>query len=249
MSLADLIIGNESGGNAYAQNPNSSAGGLGQFIDSTWLSMLQKHRPDLVEGKSPQELLALKSDPALSREMTDAYAADNQAILSKNGAPVTPGSTYLAHFAGPQGAVSVLNSDPNAPVSAILGDAAVKANPFLRGMTAGDLRAWADRKMGGGNEAPQAAQPTQVASAAPATPAAGIPIAPQAQSAPIFPKNPPVAPQQAGAAPSYFGQMPADGQPPPFNLLMPPPRRPIDLSRLQAALQASGNRGLFLSRG
>lgn len=149
MSLVDHIISAESGGNPNARNPRSSAGGAGQFIDATWLSMLRKHRPDLVAGKSPTELLALKSDPQLSRDMTEAYAADNGSILSRAGLPVTPGSTYLAHFAGPQGAVGILKADPSMPVSGILTPAAIKANPFLNGMTAADLRAWADRKVGG----------------------------------------------------------------------------------------------------
>lgn len=149
MALVDRIISAESGGNPNARNPRSSASGAGQFIDGTWLSMLRKHRPDLVAGKSPGELLALKSDPQLSREMTTAYAADNAGILTKAGLPVTPGSTYLAHFAGPQGALGILRADPNAPVAGILTPAAIKANPFLNGMTAADLRAWADRKVGG----------------------------------------------------------------------------------------------------
>lgn len=149
MNLVDNIIRAESGGDPNAKNPRSSASGPSQFIDSTWLSMLRQHRPDLVAGKSPGELLALKSDPQLSRDMTAAYAADNSGILSKAGLPVTPGSTYLAHFAGPQGAVGILNADPSMPVAGILTPAAVKANPFLQGMTAADLRAWADRKVGG----------------------------------------------------------------------------------------------------
>lgn len=149
MALVDQIIHAESGGNPNARNPHSSASGAGQFIDSTWLSMMKQHRPDLVAGKSPGEILALKSDPQLSREMTSAYASDNAGILSKRGLPVTPGSTYLAHFAGPQGAVGILSADPNAPVAGILTPAAVKANPFLNGMTAADLRAWADRKVSG----------------------------------------------------------------------------------------------------
>src|SRR6187402_2186859 len=111
MGLVDAIIGVESGGNPNATNPNSSASGLGQFIDSTWLSTLRSARPDLAEGKSNAELLALKTDPAISREMTQAYANQNQAILQKNGLPVTEGNTYLAHFAGPGGAVKVLQAD------------------------------------------------------------------------------------------------------------------------------------------
>jgi hypothetical protein len=83
MALVDQIIGVESGGNPNARNPKSSAAGLGQFIDSTWLSTLAKHRPDLIEGKSREELLSLKSDPQLSRDMTAAYAADNSGILSR----------------------------------------------------------------------------------------------------------------------------------------------------------------------
>jgi hypothetical protein len=149
MGLIDSIIGVESGGNPNATNPNSSATGLGQFISSTWLDTIKATRPDLAQGKSDAELLALRNDPQLSREMTEAYANQNQAILTKNGLPVTPGSTYLAHFAGPGGAVKVLQADPNAPVESVLGADAVKANPFLRGMTVQGLQAWADRKMGG----------------------------------------------------------------------------------------------------
>lgn len=148
MALVDQIISAESGGNPNARNPNSSAEGPGQFIDSTWLAMLSKHRPDLVEGRSPQDLLALKTDPDLAKAMTTAYAADNAGILSNAGLPVTPGTTYLAHFAGPQGALGILNADPNTPVASILGPKAVAANPFLNGKTAADLRVWADRKMG-----------------------------------------------------------------------------------------------------
>ena len=234
MALVDSIIGAESGGNADARNPNSSAGGLGQFIDATWLAMLAKHRPDL-QG-SPDQLLALKSDPQLSREMTEAYAADNGKILTGAGYEASPGNTYLAHFAGPQGAVKVLSADPNASVSDILGAAAVKANPFLQGMTAADLQAWAARKMG------VASQPTQPQNAqtSPAGPANRVPAPSVAQQAPS-------APMSAPSGGNLFSQMPAS------QMSAPPPifyaqRKPIDLSKLQAALSASGNRGLFFSK-
>lgn len=169
MALVDQIIGVESDGNPNARNSRSSAAGLGQFIDSTWLSTLAKHRPDLVEGKSREELLSLKSDPQLSRDMTAAYAADNSGILSRAGLPVTPGSTYLAHFAGPQGAVGILNADPTTPVSAILTPGAIRANPFLQGMSAADLQAWADRKMGGGGATTANPQPVSSGAAPTAT--------------------------------------------------------------------------------
>ena len=237
MALVDSIIGAESGGNADARNPNSSAGGLGQFIDVTWLAMLAKHRPDL-QG-SPDQLLALKSDPQLSREMTEAYAADNGKILTGAGYEASPGNTYLAHFAGPQGAVKVLSADPNAPVSAILGAAAVKANPFLQGMTAADLQAWAARKMGGVTQP----SPQQTAQASPATPANGLPAqSSQPQPTPALDLT---VPSPTGG--SLFAQMPASqmAAPPPIFFA---PRKPVDLSKLQAALQASGNRGFFFPR-
>src|SRR5882757_3993281 len=97
MGLIDSIVGAESGGNPNATNPNLSASGLGQFIDSTWLSTIRSARHDLA-GKSDSELIALKIDPQLSREMTEAYVNQNHAILSKAGVPVTDGNTYLAHF-------------------------------------------------------------------------------------------------------------------------------------------------------
>lgn len=242
MALVDQIIGVESGGNPNATNPNSSASGVGQFIDSTWLSMIKQHRPELAQGMSDSDLLALKSDPQLSKEMTAAYAADNGAILSKAGVPVTPGTTYLAHFAGPQGAVKVLNSDPNAPVSDVLGAAAVNANPFLRGMTAADLQAWANRKMGGSAGQPQAAP------AAPAAPAIGTQAIPP-QQAPIFaPQQQQVA--QAQPAPpqgSLFGQIPAPQieAPPIFYA----PRKPIDISKLKTAFSNPPLGGFFNTRG
>lgn len=153
-SLVDKIVGAESGGNANATNPRSSATGAGQFISSTWLDQVKRNRPDLANGRSDSDLLAMRNDPNLSREMTQRYADENGSRLRGAGFEATPGNTYLSHFAGPQGSLAVLKADPSAPVRGILGDRVVQANPFLANMTAGDLRAWADRKMGG--QSPQA---------------------------------------------------------------------------------------------
>jgi hypothetical protein len=185
MGVTDQIFSVESGGNANAKNPNSTALGAGQFIEDTWLSMLAKHRPDITGSRD--ELLGLRTNKDLSREMTDAYAADNAGILRGNGLPVTPGTTYLAHFAGPQGAVGLLNADPSAPASSVLRPSAIKANPFLANMTAGDVAAWADRKMGGNSApmsmaGPRPAAAPALAAAAAAVPAAAAPAAPEPEA-------------------------------------------------------------------
>jgi hypothetical protein len=181
MGLADKVISVESGGNANAKNPNSTATGAGQFIEATWLDTLAKHRPDITGSR--EELLALRTNKDLSREMTDAYAADNGGILKGAGLPVTPGTQYLAHFAGPKGAVGLLNADPAAPAGSILGAAAVKANPFLARMSAGDVAAWAERKMGGASAPMSMAGPRPAAAPAPA-PAAVDPAASAVSAAP-----------------------------------------------------------------
>lgn len=227
MGLIDSIIGAESGGNPNAQNSRSSAGGLGQFIDSTWLDTIRSARPDIAQGKSDADLLALKMDPQLSREMTAYYANQNQAHLARNGLPVTDGTTYLAHFAGAGGATRVLQADPNTPVSQILRADAIEANPFLAKMTAGDLQAWANRKGGGG---------TSMMASAPAAPASPTNAIPQ-QPAPVFAQAPQA---QAQAAPPMQFEPPPQAPP-----ILTPPKRPINLTALRAAFSSPS----FYQRG
>lgn len=142
------IINAESRGNASAKNPNSSASGLGQFTDATWLATVRKHRPDLA-GMSDKEVLTLKSDPALGKEMTVAHTRDNAAGLAAAGLPATEGNLYLAHFAGIGGARAVLTADDNASVVDVLGPEVVRANPFLQGKSVAWLKEWSARTMAG----------------------------------------------------------------------------------------------------
>lgn len=147
--VVNKIIGVESGGDSKAQNPNSSAAGAGQFIDGTWLAMMKKYKPEITAGKSDADIIGLKGDGKLSREMTTHYAEENAGALRNAGIAATQGNIYLAHFLGPGGAIKVLSVDPSTPVASIVGNDAVAANKsILQGKTAGQVAEWAAGKMG-----------------------------------------------------------------------------------------------------
>lgn len=148
-ALVSRIVTVESGGRADAANSRSTAVGLGQFIEGTWLRMMRTYRPDLVASLGREELLALRTNPDLSREMIANLARENEAYLRDRGLEATAGRLYLAHFLGSEGAVVALRADPAKPVLEVMGAGVVGANPFLSGKTMGDLVAWADAKMAG----------------------------------------------------------------------------------------------------
>ena len=149
--------------NPSSANPASSARGLFQFTTGrdgrggTWAQY----------GNGADPL-----DPVASADAGARFMSNNQRLLSSAGIEPTPGALYLSHFAGPGGALKVLRSDPTASAADLLGPDAVKANPFLAKMSAGDLQSWANSKMSGG-------APVRTASAASpgggATAAGGVP--------------------------------------------------------------------------
>jgi hypothetical protein len=156
-AVVERIIGVESDGDPNAKNKRSSATGLGQFLDETWLDMIRAHRPDLAKGRSQTEILELRRDAKVAREITARFTERNAETLRKRGLPVTPGTLYLAHFAGGAGAVAILSAMENADAARVMATAdatgrtkrekIIKANPFLERFTVADLRNWADRKM------------------------------------------------------------------------------------------------------
>jgi hypothetical protein len=156
-AVVEQIIGVESDGDANAKNKRSSATGLGQFLEETWLEMIRAHRPDLTKGRSPAEILELRRDAKIAREITARFTERNAEILRKQGLPVTPGTLYLAHFAGGAGAVAILSAMETADAALVMATAdatgrttrekLIQANPFLERFTVADLRNWARRKM------------------------------------------------------------------------------------------------------
>ncbi|PLP58059.1 peptidase M23 [Mesorhizobium loti] len=147
-TLTERIVHVESGGSARAKNPNSSATGAGQFITKTWIRMMNTYRPDLAQTLSTADLLALRYDATLSREMVRNLAREGEAYLRGRGHPITAGRLYLCHFLGMEGAHQVLAAQGSSQLSAVLGSAVIQANPFLTGKTASYVIDWAERKMG-----------------------------------------------------------------------------------------------------
>ncbi|WP_216825753.1 transglycosylase SLT domain-containing protein [Ruegeria sp. EL01] len=128
----------ESGGDPNAQNPNSSAGGMFQFIDST----------------AKQYGLTDKTDPQASARAAAQLAADNAAHLRQAlGREPTAAELYLAHQQGAGGAAKLL-SNPNASAAGVVGNDAVSLNGGNVHMTAGEFANQWTGKFGGGT--PQA---------------------------------------------------------------------------------------------
>ena len=148
----DYMMGREGTG----KNPNSSAQGPGQFIDSTFVDTFRKTFPDRAATMSRSEILAQRGKTVdgvpVEEPMLRTFTAANQEKLRDAGFKPTKGNTYLAHFLGADGAVDILGASPDTPVTELLPPKAIKANPevFSKVRTAGDLIRWAG---GGGGDA------------------------------------------------------------------------------------------------
>ena len=95
-------------------------------------------------------MLELRKNADISRQMVEIYAQENAAFLQRMGVQLNDANLYLAHFLGPQGAANLLRAAPNTPVDQILGADQINANrSILQGKTAGQVRSWAQGKMGG----------------------------------------------------------------------------------------------------
>ena len=109
---------------------------------------MNTYRPDLARTLSTADLLALRYDATISREMVRNLAREGEAYLRARGHQITAGRLYLCHFLGMEGAHQVLSAPGSAQLSAVLGSAVIQANPFLTGKTASYVVDWAERKMG-----------------------------------------------------------------------------------------------------
>lgn len=140
---ASMLVSLESGGNANARNGSSSATGLHQFTEGTWLGTIKQANPAWARGKSDAELLAMRTDPQKSSQVEQALRATNTRALTRAGLPVNNANLYAMHHFGSTKFAAASN---DTPISSILTPQQIAANPYVRGKTKGQvIQNWAQR--------------------------------------------------------------------------------------------------------
>ena len=154
-TLQEKIIQVESGGknipnqSGLGGEATSSAYGVAQITKGTFEDLVknaQKSSP--LYGKTHDDM---KADIGLQYEALSVLTDKNKSILAKAGVSTTDAAMYLAHFLGPTGAVKALKAGDSSMLTSAVNQKQIDANPNLQRMsTVGDLKTWADQKMGDG---------------------------------------------------------------------------------------------------
>ena len=164
----DYLLGQaqlESGLNPNAKAGTSSATGLYQFIDQSWLGIIKQHGGEYGLGwaanaitrsgnrwvvsdpATKAAILNLRKNPDVSASMAAEFASDNRdALQNALGRPATGTDLYMAHFLGLGGARSFLKTmttNPGASGAAMF-PAAANANRSIFYDASGNPRSLGD---------------------------------------------------------------------------------------------------------
>jgi hypothetical protein len=156
----------ESSFNPNAKSSKSSATGLFQFIDQTWLATMKQSGANLGYGRYAsaitrtssgryvvhngamrRQIMNLRYDPTANAVMAGAFTQQNAARLARAlGRAPTDGELYIAHFLGQGGAVKLITTAQNAPQAnaANLFPYAARANHSIFFTKGGGARSAAD---------------------------------------------------------------------------------------------------------
>ena len=179
----------ESGYNPHAKAPSSSAAGLFQFVEQTWLATLKQHGAkygyaryaDMIQkgsdgryfvqgAEAHKMVLDLRLDPHAASLMAGELASDHAAYLKgRVGRDPTAGELYAAHFLGPQGSarlIQAMQTTPRSTAASLFPDAAA-SNPSIfyrsgRAATVAEVYANLTSTAETGESAPGIAAPTKI---------------------------------------------------------------------------------------
>jgi len=131
-ALLMAIADKESNFSSTAKARTSSASGLFQFVEKTWLkamktfgwrhghgetaAVIASDDSARVSGQRRAQILGLRNDPYLSAVLAaEMLKKDRSRIAEKIGRPLTRGETYLIHFLGPDDAERFMRTMDEAP--------------------------------------------------------------------------------------------------------------------------------------
>ncbi|GGY50573.1 transglycosylase SLT domain-containing protein [Parvularcula lutaonensis] len=183
----DLMLGvakRESSLQADAKASTSSASGLFQFIDQTWLGAVKEHGQELGLGDvakdivrtekgftvadpaRKEEILNLRFRPAIAAKVAGkTLAAAKERLSNALGREASGSEVYMAHFLGERGALRMLQAGEGA-IAADVDPRAAKANQPLffeggRPVSVAEFKNKIALKIGGGDvtAAPQVRPP------------------------------------------------------------------------------------------
>ena len=165
----------ESGFRPEARSSVSSAVGLFQFLNSTWLSSLRRYgtelgmsraaaaidvdergRPLIRDRSTRRDILAMREDPLLSATVAGLLTRENaETMAASETQKVTRDELYAAHVLGPTGALRLYETAPLQPqvISPDVLHSQAETNPGLfldrgRHRTAAELIAEFERRTG-----------------------------------------------------------------------------------------------------
>jgi hypothetical protein len=226
----------ESNFNPSAQASTSSAKGLYQFIDQTWLGTMKQDGAALGLGRYANaierrrdgnyvvsdpsmraEILRLRSDPQASAMLAGALTRNNSALVSASiGRQPSNGELYIAHFLGADGAGKLINGaskNPRASAASMFPNAAA-ANRTIFYDTSGRARSVGE-VYGKLTRLFDSARDVAVAQRGGANTQAGTPTSPPPTSAPPLPSPVTIGTAPVKSVPSGRPMRTASISPPP----------------------------------
>jgi Transglycosylase SLT domain len=170
-----MVAARESSLNPTATAKTSSAAGLFQFIDQTWLGAVKQYgsrhglgeqandiqrgengRFDVSSRARREEILALRFDANASAALAGELANENQSILERKlGRGASSADLYTAHFLGPTGAIKLLSAASSVEAASLMPKAAAANRAVFydgaRAKTVGEVVSSIAASMSGAN--------------------------------------------------------------------------------------------------